>query len=192
MWCGSLLKHLSVLTSGMPTEWNKHVYGSISKKCIGYGQFTEHQIHGEIMLRFPHIKIYNLWNILYLCKYHRGGHASFNCMHAQGNNVATQALYLAVTVLLFCITHHPSHHTRMVRLLFSGLQAVAPRFVPASFPVVFIGWCPFLIILCTKRLRWYYIWYFNVAYILDKQPLVIARTKTQIYLHRSILCIGFV
>lgn len=118
----------------------------------------------------------------------------FNCMHAQGNNVATQALYLAVTVtlMLFCITHHPSHHTRMVRLLFSGLQAVAPRFVPASFPVVFIGWCPFLIILCTKRLRWYYIWYFNVACILDKQPLIIARTKTQIYLHRSILCIGFI
>ncbi|KAK6312348.1 hypothetical protein J4Q44_G00180120 [Coregonus suidteri] len=54
---------------------------------------------------------------------------SFNCrrIHAQGNNVATQALYVAVSVMLFCITHHPSHHTRIVRLLFSGLQAVAPR-----------------------------------------------------------------
>lgn len=51
------------------------VYGSISK-CIGYGQFTVHHINCEMMLRFPHIKIYNLCNILYLCKYHRGGHAS--------------------------------------------------------------------------------------------------------------------
>ena len=65
-------------------------------------------------------------------------------------------------------THQPSHHTRMLRLLFSGLQRVAlgvaavpaPSF-PASFPAAaaaaaaasaageFTRWCPFLIIVWT-------------------------------------------
>lgn len=37
-------------------------------------------------------------------------------------------------------THQPSHHTRILRLLFSGLQAAAPGVVPASFPAAALIW----------------------------------------------------
>lgn len=35
------------------------------------------------------------------------------------------------------VTHHPSHHTRIVRRRFSGLQAVTPGLAPASFSGMF-------------------------------------------------------
>lgn len=49
-------------------------------------------------------------------------------------------------------THQPSHHTRILRLLFSGLQAAAPWVIAASFPAAvspwyWWWWWPFLIIL---------------------------------------------
>ena len=59
------------------------------------------------------------------------------------------------------VTHQPSHHTRILRLLFSGLHAAAPGVAPASLPAaafpcwwwwwlwwwLWWWWCPFLIIL---------------------------------------------
>lgn len=47
-------------------------------------------------------------------------------------------------------THHPSHHTRILLLLFSGLHAAAPEVIAASFPAAALTWWwwwPFLIIL---------------------------------------------
>lgn len=38
-------------------------------------------------------------------------------------------------------THQPSHHTRTLRLLFSGLQAAAPGVITASFPAAVPPWC---------------------------------------------------
>ena len=57
-------------------------------------------------------------------------------------------------------THHPSHHTRILRLLFSGLHAAAPGVVPASFPAGALlpwwWWCPFLIISHNDKTSWWF------------------------------------
>ena len=56
-------------------------------------------------------------------------------------------------------THHPSHHTRILRLLFSGLHAAAPGVVPTSFPAGALlpwwWWCPFLIISHNNKTSWW-------------------------------------
>lgn len=56
------------------------------------------------------------------------------------------------------VTHQPSHHTRILRLLFSGLHAAALGVGPASFPAdaaVFTWWwwCPFFIIFLSWQVN---------------------------------------